>query len=112
MGGMGRGIHAKAVNMQDLAGFIENWTDHPVLDRTGLEGMYAMDTDGWTPMRTAIAPREPPDPNARPSGDGDTNDPTRPTLFTVLRELGLDLKPQKGLVDIYLVEHIERPAAN
>jgi uncharacterized protein (TIGR03435 family) len=112
MGGMGRGIHAKAVNMHDLAGFIENWTDHPVLDRTGLEGMFAMDTDGWSPMRAPIAPREPIDPNARPSGDGDMNDPTRPTLFTVVRKLGLDLKPRQGPVGIYLVEHIERPAAN
>jgi hypothetical protein len=28
MGGQGRGLHAKAVNMQDLAGYIGNWTEN------------------------------------------------------------------------------------
>jgi bla regulator protein blaR1 len=113
-GGMGRGLHAKAVTMKDLAGFIENWTDLPVLDKTGLDGLYAMETEGWLPMR--LPPPPPPgaavNPNPRPSGDGDMTDPARPTLFMVLQKLGLELKQQKGPVDIYIVEHIEPPAAN
>jgi len=36
-GGMGRGLHAKAANMSDLAAFVENWTDRPLLDKTGIE---------------------------------------------------------------------------
>ena len=57
-GGQGRGLHAKAVSMTDLAGFIENWTDHPVVDRTGLGGLFAMDTEGWLPdARSAAAAR-------------------------------------------------------
>jgi len=115
MGGMGRGLHAKAVDMQDLAGYIENWTDHPVVDRTGLPGLFAMDTEGWTPMR--LPPPPPPgaavpNPGARPSGDGDMSDVTRPTLVMVLRRLGLDLKQQKGPIEVYAVEHVERPAGN
>ena len=115
MGGQGRGLHARAVDMKDLAGYIENWTDHPVVDQTGLDGLFAMDTDGWIPMR--LPPPPPPgvaapNPNARPSGDGDMSDTTRPTLFTVLRRLGLDLKQEKGPVDVYVVEHVERPAEN
>lgn len=111
-GGMGRGLHAKAVDMSDLAGFIENWTDHPVVNRTGLQGLFAMDTEGWTPMRAPIAPPQPVNPVAPPSGDGDMNDPGRPTLFMVLKKLGLDLKTAKGPVDHYTVEKIERPASN
>jgi len=111
-GGMGRGLHAKAVNMDDLAGCIENWTDHPVVNRTGLNGLFAMETEGWTPMRAPIAPAQPPNPVAPPSGDGDMTDPARPTLFMVLKKLGLDLKQAKGPVDHYTVEKIERPAAN
>jgi uncharacterized protein (TIGR03435 family) len=115
MGGQGRGLHAKAVNMKDLAGHIENWTDHPVVDRTGLNGLFAMDTDGWTPMGSSPLPpagAAVPNPTTRPSGDGDMSDPARPTLFTVLRRLGLDLKPQKGRAEIYVVKHVERPAGN
>jgi len=47
-----------------------------------------------------------------PSGDGDPSDPTRPTLFMVLAKLGLELKVQKGPIEIFVVDHIERPAAN
>jgi uncharacterized protein (TIGR03435 family) len=113
-GGQGRGLHAKAVSMTDLAGFIENWTDHPVVDRTGLDGLFAMETEGWLPMRAS-----PPPPAGasnlnpgRPSGDGDMTDVARPTLFMVLNKLGLELKPQKGPVQTYIVEHVERPAGN
>lgn len=113
-GGMGRGLHAKAVTMQDLAGYIENWTDLPVIDDTGLGGMFAIETEGWLPMR--LPPPPPPgasmNPAPRPSGDGDMTDPARPTLFMVLQKLGLDLKRQKGPVDVYTVERIERPEGN
>jgi uncharacterized protein (TIGR03435 family) len=112
-GGMGRGMHAKAVNMQDLSRFIENWTDLPVLDRTRLTGLYAIETEGWMPMN--LPPPPPPGaaaPVARPNGDGDIMDPARPTIFMVLQKLGLELKKQRGPVDVYTVEHIEKPAAN
>lgn len=113
-GGMGRGLHAKAVSMRDLAGYISNWTDRPVVDRTGLDGLYAIETEGWAPMRLPPPPPGGPPPNAgaTPSGDGDMADPARPTLFTVLRRLGLELKPRRGPVETYTVEHIERPRAN
>jgi uncharacterized protein (TIGR03435 family) len=96
-----------------LAEWIENWTDHPVADRTGLNGLFAIDTEGWT--RTPMAPSPTgtvvPDSTARPV-DGNISDPTRPTLFMVLRRLGLDLKLQKGPTEIYVVEHVERPTGN
>ena len=112
-GGMGRGMHGKAVNMSDVARFIENWTDHPVIDRTGLDGLFAVDTEGWVPMR--LPPPPPggaPNPSARPSGDGDMSDPDRPTLFVILRKLGLDLKQHRGPVQTYVVEHIDHASAN
>ena len=111
IGGMGRGMHAKAVSMDDLAHFIENWTDFPVVNRTALPGLFAVETEGWTAMRL---PPPPPDnvPAVRPSGDGDMSDPTRPTIFMVLRKLGLELKQQKAALPVYTVEHMERPAAN
>jgi uncharacterized protein (TIGR03435 family) len=35
-----------------------------------------------------------------------------PTIFTVLRPLGLELKQQTATVPVYTVEHIERPSAD
>jgi uncharacterized protein (TIGR03435 family) len=119
IGGMGRGLHAKAANMDDLAQFIENWTDHPVENKSGLPGLFVFESEGWTPMRQ---PPPPPPPTAGaspvptivrpPSGDGDMSDPTRPTLFMVMQKLGLELKQQKGPVDMVVVDHVERPTEN
>ncbi len=119
-GGQGRGLHGKAVNMQDLVEFIENWTDRPVLDKTGLQGLFSIESEGWVPMRQPQAPPLPPGTSAAPTtvtvgpptGEGNMSDPTRPTLFMVLQKLGLELKVQKGPVDIFVVDHIERPTAN
>jgi uncharacterized protein (TIGR03435 family) len=91
-----------------------------VQNQTGIDGLFAIDTSGWVPMRQ---PPLPPPPSGAPSGaapvvagpptgESSMSDPTRPTLFMVLRNLGLELKSQKGAIDVFVIDHIERPAAN
>jgi len=94
-GGMGRGLRARAANMSDLVAFVENWTDRPLLDKTGIEGLYRFETDGWLPM----------DATSDPSSD-------RPTVFEMFKKLGLRMEPQKAVVDGYVIEHMEKPSAN
>ena len=100
---MGRGhpLHARAINMDDLAQYIENWTDLPVVNHTALSGLFAVETEGWMPMRLP-----PPPPGNPPNVRFDD----LPTIFTVLRTLGLELKQETATVPVYTVEHIERPA--
>jgi uncharacterized protein (TIGR03435 family) len=100
---MGRGhpLNARAINMDDLAQYVENWTDLPVVNRTALSGLFAVETEGWIPMRL------PPPPPGNPPG---VRFDDLPTIFTVLRKLGLELKQQEAAVPVYTVEHIERPA--
>jgi len=102
---MGRGhpLNARAINMDDLAQYIENWTDLPVVNRTAVSGLFAVETEGWTPMRLP-----PPPPGSPPAARFDD----LPTIFTVLRKLGLELKRQEDILPVYTVERIERPAAN
>lgn len=104
-GGMGRGLHADAVTITDITEAVSNWADRPVVDRTGLEGLYEISTDGWAPM----LPRPP-----RPDGtDGEgVGDPTRPTLYMIFERLGLKMEASKGAVETFTIEHIERPTAN
>ncbi len=61
----------------------------PVLDRTGISGLYDFTLD-WVP------------------------DDSAPSLFTALQEqLGLRLEPQKGSVEVLVVDSMERkPSAN
>ena len=36
MGGRGRGLHGEAVSLDDMLTYVENWTDRPFVDKTGL----------------------------------------------------------------------------
>jgi len=100
----GRGfhaLHARAITVDDLASYIENWTDLPVVNGTTLGGLFAVETEGWRPMR--LPPRPPAFPQV-PNFDD------LPTIFTVLRKLGLELKQREDTMPAYTVERIERPA--
>jgi len=107
-GGIGRGMHATAVDLDDIVLFAANWADRPILNRTGLTGLYSIDTEGWTPM----LPR-PPKTDGSPDPEAESfNDPLRPSLFTVFSQLGLKLEPQKAPIDMYTVVSVERPSEN
>ena len=102
--GFGHPLNAKAIDMDDLAHYIANWTDLPVVNRTSLRGLFTVHTEGWFPMRLPPPPPEaPPDVNHFAG---------LPTIFTVLGKLGLELNRQEDILPIYTVEHIERPATN
>jgi len=108
-GGQGQGMHGRAVTLTDLVSGVSGFTDRPVLDRTGLQGLYNIQTEGWVPMR----PRPP-----RPPGQEATAedlafaDPARPTLFQIFDRLGLKLEPTKAPVETFAIERIERPSEN
>src|SRR5438034_3679457 len=104
VGGLGHPLNAKAIDMDDLVHYIENCTDLPVVNRTALSGLLPVNTEGWVPMRLP-----PPPPNATPAVNPFAG---LATIFTVLGKLGLELKRQEDRLPVYIVEHIERPAAN
>ena len=108
-GGQGQGLHAAAVNLSEVARAIENFSDRPVLDKTGLAGLYAIDTEGWVPLR----PRPVPPPGTPPSAEDQAfADPARPTIFAVMDKLGLKLESQKSEVEIFVIDQISRPSEN
>jgi len=102
--GWGHPLQAKAVTMDDLAHYLGNWTDLPVVNRTALSGLFTVNTGGWVPMRLP-----PPPPGTTPAANPFAG---LPTLFTVLGPLGLRLKQGEDTMPIYTVEHIERPASH
>jgi uncharacterized protein (TIGR03435 family) len=107
IGGSGRGLHGAAVDMSDLVGYVQNYSDRPIIDKTGIKGLYKIETAGFTPPWQK--PATPGD-----SGVGEDGVPLsdRPTLFTIFDKLGLKLESQKAPVEMYVIEHIERPTAN
>jgi uncharacterized protein (TIGR03435 family) len=111
IGGVGHPLHAKAIDMDDLAHYIGNWTDLPVVNRTALSGLFSVNSEGWIAMRLP-----PPPPNAtpavRPDAGREMSAPALPTIFTVLGKVGLELKQQEATLTVYTVERIERPSGN
>jgi len=101
--GFGHPLNGNAVSMEDLVHYIENWTDLPVVDRTGLSGLYNVHTEGWQPMRL------PPPP---PNGDEHVDFSSLPTISTVLGKLGLELHREEAVLPVYTVERMERPDLN
>jgi uncharacterized protein (TIGR03435 family) len=79
--------------MTRLANYIANLkaVGQPVLDRTGLTGSYGLSLDYAT----------------------SENDHDRPDIFTALQQqLGLKLQSIKALVEMFVVDHVERPSPN
>jgi len=102
--GLGHPLNAKAIDMDDLAHYIANWSDLPVVNRTSLSGLFTVNTGGWLPMRLP-----PPPPNTPPDVNHFAG---LPTIFEVLSKLGLELNRQQDILPVYTVERIERPATN
>ena len=103
-GGMGRGLDGTAVNMADMVAFVENWADRPLLDKTGIQGLFDIKTEGWVPL----IPR----PVTPGGNDEGFSDPTRPTLYMVFDRLGLKMESQRAPVERYIIDSVERPIAN
>ena len=87
-----------------LVSLLANNFDRPVLDETGLTGLYSFNLK-WTPDAPAAAPGQP-----QPST---ADDATGPSLFTALQEqLGLRLEAKRKPVEVLIVDHVERPTEN
>jgi uncharacterized protein (TIGR03435 family) len=106
MGGRGRGLHGEAVTLADVAHFVENWSDRAVVDKTGIPGLFNIQTRGWVSSQ----PGPPPPPGAKGEDGSDLAD--APTLFNVFDPLGLKLESQKAPVEIYVIEHAEKATEN
>ena len=82
-------------SMPEFALGMTFFEDRPVVDETGLKGKYDF-TLRWQPNETATNEEGAP-----------------PLLFTAIEEqLGLKLEPKRGMVDVMVVDKVERPSEN
>jgi uncharacterized protein (TIGR03435 family) len=73
--------------------------DRSVIDQTGLTGNFDFSIE-WTPQRRG------------PEADSQTDD-SGPQLMQALNEqLGLKLESKKGPVEVFILDHIEKPSPN
>jgi uncharacterized protein (TIGR03435 family) len=107
LSGSGQGLHGEAVDMTDLSRALFNALDRPIVDRTGLSGLWNIQTGGWADPRIPLVPTE-----AQQAGDLAIQDSASPTLFAVLEELGLKLEPQTAPIETIFVDYIQPPSEN
>jgi len=90
----------------DYAAFqMAQQVDRPVIDMTGLKGGY-----DFTLSFTANLPAGFPEGGKINGEDPDTSGPT--IFQAVKQQLGLELKPDKGPVNVIVIDHVEKPSAN
>lgn len=88
----GRGLLRGKMPMSHFADLLSQFLDRPVVDQTGLKGIYDLKLE-WSP--------------------DDADNPTGPSIFTAVQEqMGLKLDAQKLPVVILVVDHVERPSEN
>jgi uncharacterized protein (TIGR03435 family) len=102
------GIHGEAVAIADVAKMIW-YRDRPIVDRTGLSGLYNIQTNGWT---VEVGPVPPDATEVQKAEFAEFADPSRPTLLSVFGGLGLRLEAQTAPVEVIEIRHIERPSEN
>jgi uncharacterized protein (TIGR03435 family) len=106
-GSPGRGLRARAITTADLASCVENWTDRPLLDKTGIQGLFKLETQPFLPMELAATP-----PAQETRVDAGIDAGGLPTQFQVFESLGLKLKAQKDKVETYVIDDIRKPTDN
>lgn len=85
-----------------------------VLDETGLKGFYDF-TLTWTPEESQRRMFQglPENSNQAMGNPAAPPKPQGPSIFTAIQEqLGLRLKPAKGPVEAFVIDHVEQPSAN
>jgi uncharacterized protein (TIGR03435 family) len=85
-------VSAHGVTMEQLAGGpFSRLAGRPIIDKTGLKGMYEVQLE---------------------FAADDATDSSAPSLFTALQEAGLRLEAGKGPAQTIVIDHLERPTEN
>jgi uncharacterized protein (TIGR03435 family) len=92
----------QAWSMENLAGFLSQpvvGVGRPVLDKTGLTTTYDFPINWSVYSAGAGAPLGSPEDNTA-------------SIFGALKEVGLQLHPATGPIDIIVIDHVEKPTAD
>ena len=90
------GLDAENTSMNQFAELLSRQMDLPVVNLTGIEGVFNLKLK-WTPEGAAAAQQV----------------DAPPTIFTAIQEqLGLRLRSQKTPIEVLIIDHAEKPGEN
>jgi uncharacterized protein (TIGR03435 family) len=87
-------IEAKSITMDRFAEVLSRQMDLPVVNRTGLEGVFNL-TLQWTPE------------SSRPARTDGLPMESAPSIFTAIQQLGLTLRSRKTPIGVLVIDHAE-----
>jgi uncharacterized protein (TIGR03435 family) len=94
-----------AMTMTKFSDSLSSRLDRAVIDKTGVTETFDFHLDftpdGATPFSQGRGGPAPP-----------TDEPTGPSIFTAIQELGLQLESAKGPVEFLVIDHAEKPSGN
>jgi uncharacterized protein (TIGR03435 family) len=91
------------VPMSYLCFFLSGQLDVPVIDQTGLTGYYDFTLE-WTPPLVLVGPGA--------QGPSAPSDESPDLAGTLRKQLGLKLESKKAPVEIFVIDHVEKPSEN
>jgi uncharacterized protein (TIGR03435 family) len=102
----GIGFQGQGITTGMLASIVQSVLGFPVVDKTGLKGVYDIQVS-WTEQYTRRLP------DIDPGDTGRASEPAGSTIFTALNDrLGLKLSAQRVTVPTIIVEHAEKATEN
>jgi uncharacterized protein (TIGR03435 family) len=115
MEGYGDGVmHASIISasMANFSDMLGRWTDHPVIDKTGIADKFDIKLDLSTEdlqrsRSSNVIVRGPgggPPPSSGPAPEGNPAG----SLFTSIQKLGLKLEPKRANLDLLVVDKAEK----
>lgn len=95
--------------MAQLADILAGRLGHPVVNLTGIKGVFDLKLS-WTPDPATVG--NPAEIKESPAVES-ISDPSGPSIFSALQEqLGLRLEARKVPVEIVVIDHVERSSEN
>jgi uncharacterized protein (TIGR03435 family) len=106
-----RSLRASGIAISNLIPMLSRTLGRTVIDKTGLEGNFDVSLE-WTPDESQAL--QFPGGGASPGAPAPPPpDPNGPSLYTAIEEqLGLKLESQKGPVETFVIDSVQRPSEN
>jgi uncharacterized protein (TIGR03435 family) len=105
-------IKGQALPMASFVRVLSRQLGRTVLDKTGLTGTYDF-TLQWTQDESQAPLFKGTEDGQQATGSTPPLDSNGPSIFTAIQEqLGLKLESQKGLGEILVIDHVEKPSEN
>jgi uncharacterized protein (TIGR03435 family) len=99
-------IVGEQISMARFAVWLSTRLDRTVIDRTDLAGTFDLDLQ-WEPDQSAAVVDGVPENNVAPP-----KEPSVSILTAVREQLGLKVESTKAAMEVFFIDHVERPSAN